>query len=141
MYRSSMQTTVATLPAEAEFRGLSTGTKVVKWARMAMEEYGYPQNQASEITCDCDPAIRITNNTGSGSAMRHVDVDYRHTQEAAKRKVVKIVGVDTSEQPADILTKALIPTKQFRKLNDFFMQGKKSLTQDTQPKRHVQFTE
>ena len=61
--------------------------------------------------------------------MRHVDVDYRHTQEAVKRKIVSVTGIDTSEQPADILTKAAIPAKQFHKLNGFFMHG------NTEPNR------
>ena len=123
MYRSTMQPTVATSPAEAEFRAVASGTKELKWARCALEEYGYPQADASEISCDCEPAIRIMRNTGSGSSMRHVDVDYKFAQEAVKRNIVDVKGIATSDHPADILTKSTIPAKQFHKLNDFFMTG------------------
>ena len=123
VYKSSMQPTVATSPAEAELRGVSSATKEIKWARYALAEYGYAQDYASELSCDCDPAIRIVKNTGSGSSMRHVDVDYRHAQEAVARNIVDVKGVDTADQQADILTKASIPAKQFHKLNNFFMQG------------------
>ena len=125
MYQSSMQSTVATSPAEAEFREVANAVKRVKWARYAMEEYGYSQEEPTEIECDCDPAIKIMENSGSGSSMRHVDVDYRFAQEAAKRNIVKIVPVDTSRQAADILTKSSLTSKQFHELNDTFIQRKK----------------
>ena len=80
-----------------------------------MAEYGYEQNEPSELENDCDPAITIINGNGPMSALRYLDVDARFAQEAREEGIIKMVKKDSENLSADLLTKTGLTIERFHR--------------------------
>jgi hypothetical protein len=117
IYKSKYQQTVALSSAEAEYLALSMCTQEVIWVRAMMKDLGYEQPLATQVWEDNQGAIALANNTGYNARTKHVDIRHHFIREKVAGGDIKINYMETQQQLADILTKALA-TKRFEYLRD-----------------------
>nr|GEW34564.1 putative copia-type protein [Tanacetum cinerariifolium] len=82
-WRSKKQKVVSLSSAEAEFRGIT------------------------QIMCDNKAAIQISKNPVRHDRMKHVEVDRYFIKEKLEAGIIELQFVKSSDQLADILTKAV----------------------------------
>lgn len=72
-----------------------------------MKDLGYKQTSATQIWEDNQGAIALANKTGYNARTKHVDIRHHFIREKVSSGDIKIDYVETQQQLADILTKAL----------------------------------
>jgi hypothetical protein len=132
LWSSSKQSNVALSSSEAEYIAASeTGREIVAM-RIMLAELGEAQDTPTPLCIDNDTAIRMALEEGNHGRRKHINVKHHYLRELANDKLVVLEWVPTSEQQADILTKAT-SRSQFFAMRDLVMGH--SLTP------HAQFTE
>ena len=116
-WMSKKQTTVALSTAEAEYMALGGTIQEIKWIKSLLGELGVLVKEPITIWCDNQAAIAISKNNVNHNRTKHIDIKHHFVRDAVKDKQVKIDWISTSEQVADVLTKAL-DKNQFVKLRD-----------------------
>ncbi|KAE8909416.1 Retrovirus-related Pol polyprotein from transposon TNT 1-94 [Phytophthora fragariae] len=117
VFKSKFQRTVALSSAEAEYMALSLCVQEVLWTRAMLTDMGTLQRNATTIWEDNQGAIALAQNAGYHARTKHVDIRHHFIRENVERGTVKVEYVDTKNQLADILTKAL-GTKTLKFLRD-----------------------
>jgi hypothetical protein len=106
-WSSKKQRVVALSTCEAELYAESAAIQEVLWLRGLMEELGLHTQTGSIVYGDNQSAIAVSNNGVKGERTKHVDVKYHFVTETVERGSIKLVWVPTTQQQADIFTKAL----------------------------------
>jgi len=106
-WRSKKQTVVSVSSAEAEFRGITRGLAEVLWIRKLLTEIGFPPKKTSKMMCDNEAAIQISENPVQHDRTKHVEVDRHFIKEKLEAGIIKLLFVQSKDQLADILTKAV----------------------------------
>ena len=104
-FKSKLSKHVCTSTSMAEYVGLYECTKTVMLMRRLLEDLTVPQTTKTVIRCDNESAIEVANAEIHVASHRHIQMRYHYTRECLNE--VEINHVKTTEQPADILTKAL----------------------------------
>lgn len=107
MFKSKFQRTVALSTAEAEYMALSLCTQEVLWTRAMLKDMGKEQKEATQVWEDNQGAIALAQNSGYHARTKHVDIKHHFTRENVENGTIKIDYVDTKQQLADMMTKAL----------------------------------
>jgi hypothetical protein len=94
---------------------LGIGTRQVLWVRHLLTDI-LKKDFTGHLHCDNQAAIRVSTDDSANKRVRHVDREFFLTNQAIFEKKTDIVWVPTTEQLADILTKALTkdPFEKFR---------------------------
>jgi transposase InsO family protein len=116
IWKTSKQSIVATSTTEAEFIAASVATKETLWAQQLLGELGEPQS-VTDIYIDNQGAIKVILNNQVHPKTKHIDVKYMFLRDVAAQGLIRPVYVQTENQRADILTKALA-RGQFQKLRE-----------------------
>ena len=82
-----------------------------------LNELGYAQEETVILWEDNKGAIDLVNTTKHHERAKHIDVQHHYIREVVEKGTVKVQYIPTTEQLADIFTKALGPHK-FLKLRD-----------------------
>ena len=106
-WSSKKQRVVALSTCEAELYAESAAIQEVLWLRGLMEELGLHTQTGSTVYGDNQSAIAVSENGVKGERTKHVDVKYHFVTETVERGDVKLEWVPTTQQQADIFTKAL----------------------------------
>ncbi|XP_057505369.1 uncharacterized mitochondrial protein AtMg00810-like [Actinidia eriantha] len=106
-WRSKKQPVVARSSAEAELRSTALGICEALWLKQLLEELHIPQQSPIIIWCDNKAAISISHNPVHHDRTKHVEIDRHFIKEKIDEGILKISYVPTTQQAADILTKAL----------------------------------
>jgi len=106
-WSSKKQRVVALSTCEAELYAESAAIQEVLWLRGLMEELGLNTQTGSTVFGDNQSAIAVSANGVKGERTKHVDVKYHFVTEAVERGVIQLRWVPTTQQQADIFTKAL----------------------------------
>jgi hypothetical protein len=106
-WSSKKQRVVALSTCEAELYAESAAIQEVLWLRGLMEELGLHTQTGSTVYGDNQSAIAVSQNGVKGERTKHVDVKYHFVTETVERGAVKLRWVPTTQQQADIFTKAL----------------------------------
>jgi hypothetical protein len=106
-WSSKKQRVVALSTCEAELYAESAAIQEVLWLRGLMEELGLHTQTGSTVYGDNQSAIAVSQNGIKGERTKHVDVKYHFVTETVERGDVKLRWVPTTQQQADIFTKAL----------------------------------
>lgn len=106
-WSSKKQRVVALSTCEAELYAESAAIQEVLWLRGLMEELGLHTQTGSTVYGDNQSAIAVSANGVKGERTKHVDVKYHFVTETVERGDVKLRWVPTTQQQADIFTKAL----------------------------------
>ena len=115
-WRSKKQPVVSRSSAEAEFRAMALGICEGIWLERLMRELGILTSEPMKVFCDNQSAINIAKNLVHHDRTKHVEIDRHFIKEKIENGTVSLLYTPTSQQIADILTKAL-PRKNFEDLS------------------------
>jgi hypothetical protein len=119
-WRSRRQSIIALSTAEAEYDALTTACRESLFLRGLLGELGFPQTEPTTLYEDCQPCIALVQNPGVTSRSKHIALRLSFLRERVMTRDVNIVYCPTTEQFADILTKALAGPSH-RKLSNSIM--------------------
>jgi hypothetical protein len=106
-WASKKQRTVAQSTCEAELYAEAAAVSEVLWMRGILHELGLHTQMGSVVHGDNQSTIAISKNGVKGERTKHVDVKYHFITETVERGDVQLKWIPTTEQQADIFTKAL----------------------------------
>ena len=111
MWFSKLQTEIALSTTEAEYIGLSQCCREIKPLQRILNELSLalnlPKQHTVNIFEDNQGAIKLSNLPANPPRTKHIALKYHHFREEIRRKRITVTYIDTNDQPADMLTKAL----------------------------------
>jgi len=106
-WQSQKQKIVALSSCEAEYIAASTGACQGMWlARLLAELKGEEANTVT-LKIGNESAIALSKNPVFHDRSKHIDIRYHFIRECVEEDRVRLQSIGTTEQLADILTKAL----------------------------------
>jgi hypothetical protein len=105
-YRTRVQPTVAQSSTESELYTMVDGGKAALYIRSILEELGIEQLEPTEILCDNQGALKITNAQQPSRRTRHVEIKEFAVQHWVEDERVVYEDVITTHNPSDSLSKA-----------------------------------
>ena len=106
-WAAKKQRTVALSTCEAELYAEAAAIQEVLWLRGMLKELGLKVEAPSTVHGDNQSTIAVSQNGIKGERTKHIDVKYRFVTEVIDRGDVRLQWVSTTEQQADLFTKAL----------------------------------
>ena len=92
----------------------SINVQELLYFRQLLGEIGYGENIPTPLLCDNQGAMYLAITTKNHPNVKHIAIKYHFVRESVKDNKVNLLYVNTREQVADIMTKALGRT-QFEK--------------------------
>lgn len=114
-WKSERQSVVAQSTTEAELIASNTGGREVIALRRLLGDIGYDQIAATTMFEDNQGCIFLMHNDLKNKRTKHIDIKYFWTKQQIAEKRINMVYCQTSEQLADLMTKAL-SRPQFERL-------------------------
>ena len=102
---------VAFSTTEEEYISLAKAVKEVKWLKGILNDFGVVQEPVT-ILCDSNNAISLAKHQAFHERSKHIDIKLHFVRNEIGKGVVAVKMVHTSENAADMLTKAL-PSAKF----------------------------
>lgn len=115
-WASQKQPCVALSTTEAEFMAACEAAKNLLWLKQFFKEIGINQD-CTTLYLDNQSAIKLINNPVYHKKTKHIDVKYNFIREKVEQKLINIKFVKSSDQLADVFTKAL-PAVKFINIRD-----------------------
>jgi hypothetical protein len=109
-WQSKKQDCTSLSSTESEYVAMSACCAQVIWMRSQLKDYGFLFNKIP-IYCDSNSAIAISCNTVHHCKSKHIDLRYHFIKEHIEKGTVELYFVGTEYQLADLLTKALAPSR------------------------------
>ena len=106
-WSSKKQRVVALSTCEAELYAEAAAIQEVLWLRGLMEELGLHTHTGSIVYGDNQSTLAVSKNGVKGERTKHVDVKYHFVTQTVEQGAVKLRWVPTTQQQADLFTKAL----------------------------------
>lgn len=110
-WRSTKQKIVALSSTEAEYIALAATVQEAIWLTQLSEELGVKSKDPITIFCDNQSAIQLSESDGYRQRSKHIDIRYHFIRNVIKEGKIKIVYINTKENVADSLTKAVTSEK------------------------------
>jgi hypothetical protein len=89
-----------------EYMAAFQGAKEAVYLRQLLLDLGHPQEGPTTVWCDNLGAKTIAENPKHHNRTKHFDVQFHYIRELVESKFVSIQYIPTSDQVADIFTKA-----------------------------------
>ncbi|KAI3493567.1 hypothetical protein L1887_40767 [Cichorium endivia] len=105
-WQSKKQTCVSISTAEAEYVAATACTSQIIWIQSQLKEYAINMRKIP-LFCDSQSAIRICHNPVQHSKTKHIALRYHFIKSHVEEGNIEVHFVHTTEQLADIFTKAL----------------------------------
>ena len=109
-WQTKLQKTVAVSTTEAEYMAAAAAAKEALYLRKIVNDIGFGA-QCITIYCDNHGAVNLTKNALTVSRTKHVDVAHHFVRNRVSRGELQFEYIQTNDQLADFLTKALGPSK------------------------------
>jgi hypothetical protein len=106
MVLTKKQNLVAISTAEVEYISAGSYCAHLLWMKQTLLDYGVKFKEIP-LLCDNESAINITNNPVQHSKRKHIDIRHHFLRDHVSKRDIKIDGVSTDDQLADIFTKPL----------------------------------
>lgn len=106
-WRTKKQDTVSHSSAEAEYRAMAVTLRELKWLKRLLADMGVVHNSPMDLFCDSKAALYIAANPVFHERTKHIEADCHSVRDAVQDKLIRTRYVRTTEQLADIMTKAL----------------------------------
>ena len=119
-WSSKKQRVVALSTCEAELYAEGAAVQEVLWLRDLLTELGLHVQFGSLVYGDNQSTIAVSQNGVKSDRTKHVDVKYHFITQTVEEGAVKLKWIPTTEQQADIFTKALA-TPVFERLRQQLM--------------------
>ncbi|CAM8959013.1 unnamed protein product [Rhodiola kirilowii] len=110
-WKANLQKVVALSTTEAEFMAITEAVKEALWLKGIMAELGHGQ-ECVKVHSDSQGAIHLSKHQVFHERSKHIDVRMHFVREVAETGEVKLVKVNTNDNPADMLTKS-VPSNKF----------------------------
>ena len=110
-WSSKKQPIVSLSSTEAEYVAATHAAKEALWYRQFFKEVSCPLSKPVSIYGDNQGAIALTIDDRYHARTKHIDICYHFIREAVARRWIRISYLRTDDMPADLLTKALAPSK------------------------------
>ena len=105
-WSSKKQTSVACSTAEAEYVAAGRCCAQVLWIQNQLLYYGF-KFRKTPICCDNTSAIHITQNPVQHTKTKHIEIQHHFIRDISQKGKGELFYVPTTEQLADLFTKAL----------------------------------
>ena len=106
-WKSKKQPTLSRSSAEAEYRRMASATCEVIWLSNLLGDMGVKDLLPVVLYCDNSSALQIAENPVFHEKTKHFEIDVHLVREKVSAGVIKTEKIHTSQQIADVLTKAL----------------------------------
>ena len=109
LWCSRLQQIVALSTTEAEYISATEASKEAIWLTRLRSELGLPK-QIPALHCDNQSAICLAKNPVCNARTKHINIRYHFIREVIEDDQIQLIRIDTTENPADCLTKCLSKT-------------------------------
>lgn len=106
-WKSKKQTTLSRSSAEAEYRSMASCTCEIIWLNNLLGDLGVKRSLPVVLYCDNSSALQIAGNPVFHEKTKHFEIDVHLVREKVAAGIIKTEKIHTSQQIADVLTKAL----------------------------------
>ena len=110
-WRSARQALVALSTTEAEYIAGATACQELRWLRQLLEPLSIPMSLPTPLMGDNQGAIAISKNPEHHGRTKHIDIRHHVLREHVRLGTLTYDYVSTVDQLADLMTKALGPTR------------------------------
>ena len=108
-WKTKKQTIVSCSSSEAEYRALASATCELQWLSYLLRDLRIPLSKTPVLYCDNHSALHIAANPVFHERTKHLDIDCHLVREKSQAGLMLLLPVPSSNQLADIFTKALPP--------------------------------
>jgi deoxyuridine 5'-triphosphate nucleotidohydrolase len=116
-YKTKFQDTIAMSSTEAEFTAAAEAGKYILYVRSILDQLGLPQNIATTLYEDNQGALLMANQQQPTKRTRHMDIKHFVLQDWVEHDLIRLKRIDTSDNYADVMTKATSRTLFYRHMN------------------------
>ena len=106
-WRTKKQDTVSHSSAEAEYRSMAATLRELKWLKRLLADMGVKHDEPMQLFCESKSAIYIATNPVFHERTKHIESDCHSGRDAVQDRLITLRHVRTTEQLADVMTKAL----------------------------------
>ncbi|CAA7020179.1 unnamed protein product [Microthlaspi erraticum] len=106
-WKTKKQDTVSFSSAESEYRAMAFTTRELKWNHELLSCFDISHKQVMRFYCDNKAALYIAANPVFHERTKHIERDFHYIRDEIVKDSIATSHVRTTEQPADIFTKAL----------------------------------
>mgnify|MGYP001798127242 FL=1 len=106
-WKSRKQPTVALSTCEAEYMSLSSAIQEAKFLLQLLNDFQVESSNPVSLCCDNQCAIALAKNPVQHQRSKHIDIRYHYIRQEIERGFVTVKYVSSSNNVADIFTKAL----------------------------------
>ena len=97
---------MALLTAEVEYISAGSCCAQLLWMKQTLLDYGVKFDEIL-LLCDNESAVKIATNPVQHSRTKHIDIRHHFLRDHVNKGDIKIDGIGTDDQLADIFTKPL----------------------------------
>jgi hypothetical protein len=106
-WKSKLQTIIAQSTTEAEYIAINAATKEAIYIKSVLEELGHYKQQKLPLYTDNNGALLLAKNPIYHERTKHISVKYHYIRGLIEEGVIDLIYINTLNQKADGLTKAL----------------------------------
>ncbi|CAM8932740.1 unnamed protein product [Rhodiola kirilowii] len=106
-WKTKKQPVISRSSAESEYRSMAATCCELTWLVRLLADMRVPTTYSIPLHCDNKAAIHIAHNPVFHERTKHVELDCHLVRSHVCSKFIKPMHLSTTEQPADIFTKAL----------------------------------
>ncbi|KAK6147652.1 hypothetical protein DH2020_018564 [Rehmannia glutinosa] len=108
-WKAKKQPTISRSSIEAEYRAIALTTCELQWISYLFQDVNLTQSQPAAIYTDSRSAYCISQNPCHHERTKHIQIDCHFVREKIQQGLIKVLHIPSSQQVADMFTKALSP--------------------------------